>query len=73
MEGKGALEKGDKAQEQKWEHAWCAQRAKNRLPWLEHLEFRLPQGSEGLDRSQELSRAWTKKQLRKGRLGGSVS
>lgn len=38
MEGKDALEKGDKAQKQKWENAGCAQRAKGRLVWLERLE-----------------------------------
>lgn len=45
MEGKDTLEKGDKAQEQKWEKAQCAQRAKSRLVGLEHLENWSPRGS----------------------------
>lgn len=52
MEGKDTLEKGDKAQEQKWEKAQHAQRAKSQLVGLEHLENWSPRGSEGMERYQ---------------------
>lgn len=57
-EEKNVPEKGDKAQEQKWEHAWCAQRAKNRLVWLEP---QLPSGTDGEQGAGQISRAQAKK------------